>query len=64
MAFRQSDGAVVWKSGDFLTSEAPPILIELAGRKQLVVVGGGTVNGLDPSTGAVLWSHPHDPQSV
>jgi outer membrane protein assembly factor BamB len=61
MAFRQRDGAVVWKSGDFLTSEAPPILIEFAGRQQLVVVGGGTVNGLDPATGTVLWSHPHDP---
>lgn len=61
MAFRQSDGHVVWKSGDFLTSEAPPILIQLAGRPQLVVFGGGTVNGLDPAGGAVLWSHPHDP---
>jgi outer membrane protein assembly factor BamB len=61
MAFRQSDGAVVWKSGHFLTSEAPPLLIEVGGRLQLVVVGGGTVNGLDPATGQVLWSHPHDP---
>jgi len=61
MAFRQSDGSVAWKSGDFLTSEAPPILIDLAGRQQLVVLGGGTVNGLDPATGAMLWSHPHDP---
>lgn len=61
MAFRQSDGRVVWKSGDFLTSEVAPILIELAGRPQLVIVGGGTVNGLDPANGAVLWSHPHDP---
>jgi len=61
MAFRQSDGSVTWKSGDFLTSEAPPILIEVAGRQQLVVLGGGTVNGLDPATGTVLWSHPHDP---
>jgi outer membrane protein assembly factor BamB len=61
MAFRQSDGAVVWKSGHFLTSEAPPLLIEVGGRPQLVVVGGGTVNGLDPATGQVLWSHPHDP---
>ena len=61
MAFRQSDGGVVWKSGDFLTSEAPPILIEFAGRPQLVIFGGGTVNGLDPANGAVLWSHPHDP---
>ncbi|MFN2448158.1 MAG: PQQ-binding-like beta-propeller repeat protein [Vicinamibacterales bacterium] len=61
MAFRQSDGRVAWKSGDFLTSEAPPILIELAGRPQLVIFGGGTINGLDPETGQVLWSHPHDP---
>jgi outer membrane protein assembly factor BamB len=61
MAFRQSDGAVVWKSGHFLTSAVAPILIELAGRTHLVVVGGGAVHGLDPDTGQVLWSHPHDP---
>lgn len=61
MAFRQSDGGVAWKSGDFLTSEAPPILIEMGGRPQLVIFGGGTVNGLDPANGKVLWSHPHDP---
>jgi outer membrane protein assembly factor BamB len=61
MAFRQSDGSVAWKSGDFLTSEAPPILIEVAGRQQLVFLAGGTVNGLDPATGKVLWSYPHDP---
>jgi outer membrane protein assembly factor BamB len=61
MAFRQSDGHVVWKSGDFLTSEAAPILIEVGGRPQLVVFGGGTVNGLDPENGTILWSHPHDP---
>lgn len=61
MAFRQSDGAVVWKSGDFLTSEAPPIMINVGGRDQLVVFGGGTVNGMDPATGKILWSHVHDP---
>jgi outer membrane protein assembly factor BamB len=61
MAFRQSDGGVVWKSGDFLTSEAPPILIEFAGRPQVVFLAGGTITGLDPANGKVLWSHPHDP---
>ena len=61
MAFRQSDGGVMWKSGDFLTSEAAPILIEFAGQPQLIVFGGGTVNGLNPANGALLWSHPHDP---
>ena len=61
MAFRQGDGAVVWKSGDFLISEAPPVLIDLDGQTQLVMLGGGTVNGLDPATGRLLWTHPHDP---
>lgn len=61
MAFRQSDGAVVWKSGDFLTSEAPPIMITVGARDQLVVFGGGSVNGMDPSNGRILWSHVHDP---
>jgi outer membrane protein assembly factor BamB len=61
MAFRQSDGAVVWKSGDFLTSAAAPILIDFAGSPQLVFLAGGTVTALDPANGKVLWSHPHDP---
>ena len=61
MAFRQSDGGVVWKSGDFLTSDASPILIDVQGQEQLVIFGGATINGLDPATGRVLWSHPHDP---
>jgi outer membrane protein assembly factor BamB len=61
MAFRQSDGAVVWKSGDFLTSAAAPILIDFAGSPQLVFLAGGTVTALDPVNGRVLWSHPHDP---
>jgi hypothetical protein len=38
-----------------------PILITVDGRRQLVVFGGGAVHGLNPATGAVLWSHPHDP---
>jgi outer membrane protein assembly factor BamB len=61
MAFRQSDGAVVWKSGDFLTSSAAPILINFEGQPQMVFLAGGTVTALDPSTGRVLWSHAHDP---
>jgi outer membrane protein assembly factor BamB len=61
MAFRQSDGAVVWRSGHFLISDAAPILIDVGGQDQVVFLGGGTVTGLDPSNGSVLWSHPHDP---
>ena len=61
MAFRQADGKVAWKSGDFLTSAAAPLLIRIGGQEQLVIFGGGTVNGLDPASGEILWSSPHDP---
>ena len=60
MAFHQEDGSLAWKSGDFLIAPSSPILIDLEGDTQLVVVGGQTINGLDPDTGEVLWSHPHD----
>lgn len=60
MAFNQHDGSVVWKSQDFLIAPASPILINVDGQDQLVVYGGQTINGLDPGTGELLWSHDHD----
>jgi outer membrane protein assembly factor BamB len=63
MALRQRDGSPAWKSGDFLVAEAAPILIDVDGQPQVVVLGGQTVNGLDPDTGAILWSHPHNTDS-
>ncbi len=61
MAFRQSDGSVAWKSGDFLTGAAAPILIDVDGETQAVFLAGGTITGVDPSDGRILWSTPHDP---
>ena len=63
MALGAADGAVAWRSGDFLVSHTSPILIDVDGQTQLVAVGGQTVNGLDPDTGNVLWSHAHDTQA-
>jgi outer membrane protein assembly factor BamB len=60
MAFRRKDGSVAWKSGDFNSAEAAPILIDLEGQPQLVVFGGQAVHGLDPDSGRMLWSFPHD----
>ena len=60
MALRQSDGSVVWRSGSFLVSEAPPRLISVDGQPQLVIFAGQAVHGLDPDTGAILWAHAHD----
>jgi outer membrane protein assembly factor BamB len=60
MAFDQRTGAVAWRSGDFDLSQSSPILIDVLGETHLVVFGGRNVNGLDPTNGRLLWSHPHD----
>jgi hypothetical protein len=45
IALRQKDGSVAWRSGDFLTAEAAPILIDVDRQTQLVVLGGQTALG-------------------
>lgn len=60
IALRQRDGALAWKSGDFLVSEASPLRIDVDGQPQVVIFGGQGVHGVQPDTGAILWSHPHD----
>jgi outer membrane protein assembly factor BamB len=58
-AFNEKTGALVWKAGDYKTSPASPILIDVDGQKQLVYFGGDEIVGLDPSNGKTLWTHPH-----
>jgi outer membrane protein assembly factor BamB len=58
-AFNQATGALVWKSGSFAAAPASPILIDVDGQTQLLIVGGDDVIGLDPADGRRLWSHPH-----
>jgi len=59
IAFNARTGATVWKAGDLEPSPGSPMLIDVAGQPQLVVLGGDRVAGMDPATGARLWSHPH-----
>ena len=59
VAFRQDDGRVAWRSGDFAIAPASPILITVEGREQVVVFASDRVVGLDPASGTQLWSHPH-----
>ncbi len=60
IALRQRDGELVWKNGDFLISEASPLLIDVDGQPQVVIFAGQAVYGVDPENGAILWLHPHD----
>jgi outer membrane protein assembly factor BamB len=63
MAFDQQTGAVVWKGLDFKTSYASPILIDVDGQAQVVLMMESEIIGIDPATGALLWSHPHANQT-
>ena len=59
VAFDQKTGKVVWQAHDFRIAYASPILIDVSGQPQAVLVMETEVIGIDPSTGTLLWSHPH-----
>ena len=59
IAFRQSDGAVVWKALEFTNAHSSPLLINVDGQPQVVALAANTVFGFNPDTGALLWTHEH-----
>jgi outer membrane protein assembly factor BamB len=60
VAFRQSDGAVVWKGLDFQNAHSSPLLIDVDGQAQVVALLAFEVIGFDPDSGRLLWRHPHN----
>ena len=58
-AFDRETGAVAWRSPAFDLAPGSPLLIDVDGQSQLVVLGQQEVVGLDPADGRRLWSHPH-----
>ena len=61
-AFDQKTGKLVWKAGSFSLSPSSPLLIRVDGQEQMVVFHADGIAGLDPGSGATLWSHPHATQ--
>jgi outer membrane protein assembly factor BamB len=59
-AYRVKSGELAWKSGDDPAGYSSPALLDVGGRKQLVVFTGGSVLGLMPETGAALWRYPYE----
>lgn len=60
VALDQKSGRVLWSRHDFKNSHSSPILIRFAGQEQIVALLDRIVIGVDPRTGDLLWSHPHD----
>jgi len=65
VAFDKRTGRELWRAlGAKEPGYAPPTILELGGRRDLVIWHPESVNGLDPETGQVRWSHPWKIQSA
>lgn len=60
VAYNKMTGARVWQSLNDRASYTSPMLVTLAGKRQVLVVTANRLAGLDPADGAVLWTHPWD----
>jgi outer membrane protein assembly factor BamB len=56
-AFDKNNGKLLWSAGNDPPGYASPILISVAGQKQIVCPTGQSILGLDPVKGRVLWRY-------
>ncbi|MFN2493939.1 MAG: PQQ-binding-like beta-propeller repeat protein [Pyrinomonadaceae bacterium] len=59
-AYNKMTGAPVWKSQNDTQAYVSPMLVTLAGRRQIIVVSSNRVFGLTPEDGSLLWSQTWD----
>jgi len=60
VAYNKITGARVWSSLNDRAAYTSPMLVTLAGKRQVLVVTASRIAGLDPADGGVLWSHLWD----
>lgn len=59
VAVNKTDGKLLWQSeARGLAGYAQIVLADVQGTKQLIVLGGDTVYGMDPATGKTIWQEP------
>ena len=64
MAFNQKDGTVAWKKQDLEWGPSSPIIINVDGRDQLVMIGANEIAGMDPDTAICCGRIPIRPNTV
>jgi outer membrane protein assembly factor BamB len=57
-AYNKHDGRRVWSAHDDQTAYSSPMLVTLAGVRQLMVFTATRVMGLTPGSGRVIWQYP------
>ena len=58
MAFKQADGSVAWAKNDYPNAYSSPLLINVDGLDQLVVLMDGTMFAVNPNNGDLQWETP------
>jgi outer membrane protein assembly factor BamB len=58
VAYNKLTGVPVWKSLDDKQAYVSPMLVNLNGRRQVLVVSATRAVGLVPESGALVWSYP------
>lgn len=58
VAYDQRTGAPVWKALDDKQAYTSPMLVTLAGKRQLLVVSAQRIMGLTVEAGSLLWEYP------
>ena len=58
VAYHKDTGEPVWRALDDKQAYTSPMLVTLAGKRQILVVSGSRAMGLNPEDGALLWEYP------
>ena len=58
LAFDVKSGQEVWRQGEHGTSYSSPLLVEIAGVRQVVQWNHETLAGVESRTGKLLWEYP------
>jgi outer membrane protein assembly factor BamB len=60
LSLKHANGEVVWAKQSFKNAHSAPVLIDVDGQQQVAAVAAERIIGVNPDTGDLLWSFPHN----
>src|SRR5262249_50289652 len=58
VAYDRRSADIKWTGGEKQAGYSSPMLVNLAGRRQVLLLDGDQIAGYDANDGRTLWSHP------
>lgn len=59
VALDVATGREKWAAQNFMNGYSSPLIVDVDGRKELIVFSAAEISGLDPETGTLEWTQPH-----